>query len=217
MSGYGTAFYEVEGESAKKSSQVILPYVIEILQPKSIVDFGCGTGEWLHTAKKFDCVEKVLGLDGVYVTDFYVLSKDEFVACELNQYIDLGQRFDLAISLEVAEHIEPDYAKTFIENLTMHSDIILFSAAIPFQGGIHHVNEQYPSYWKDIFKSYGYEVCDCLRKVFWNNEDVDIWYRQNIMFYCKAELKDKIQKKFDSDDQIIDIIHPGYWEYFRHK
>lgn len=217
MSGYGTVFYEMEGESAKKSSQVILPYVIEKLQPKSIVDFGCGTGEWLYTAKQFDCVEKVLGLDGVYAKDFYVLSEDEFFPCELNQYIDLGQKFDLAISLEVAEHIRSQFETIFVENLVRHSDIILFSAAIPYQGGRSHVNEQYPSYWRKIFNEYGYEICDCLRKVFWDNDDVDIWYRQNIMFYCKEELKDELQKKFDSDDQIIDMIHPGYWEYFRHK
>lgn len=214
---YNRTFFEDEGATAKTSSQIVLPYILDKLQPNTIVDFGCGTGEWLYVAKQYDCVKKVVGVDGDYAKDVTVLDPGEFIAKDLNGAINLNQQFDLAISLEVAEHIIQDCAKIFIENLTRHSDIILFSAAIPYQEGKHHVNEQYPSYWQKIFKSYGYTVCDCIRNVFWNNDDVEIWYRQNIMFYCKEELKDELQKKFDSDEQIIDMIHPGYWEYFRHK
>lgn len=213
--GYNERFFSNEGNSARSSAKVIFPYILEKIKPKTIIDFGCGTGEWLKIAKQYEYVEKVVGLDGDYAAKTNVLDAEEFFPYDLNTEIDLHIKFDMAMSLEVAEHIRESSAHTFIGNLARHADIVLFSAALPHQGGKYHINEQYPSYWEAIFRSYGFVMCDCLRKIFWNIKDIDVWYKQNIMFFCKETLGDEIQNKFASNDKIINMIHPDYWEYYR--
>lgn len=48
---YDREFQQFLIEHAMKSAKEIMPYIQEILHPKSIVDFGCGTGTWLKVAK----------------------------------------------------------------------------------------------------------------------------------------------------------------------
>ena len=64
---------------------------------------------------------------------------------------------------------------------------MLFSAAIPFQGGTHHVNEQWPEYWVKRFHDRGYAVIDCLRQKIWHNDNVEWWYAQNILMFVQRE------------------------------
>ena len=64
---------------------------------------------------------------------------------DLAQPLQIDRRFDLALSLEVAEHLPPECGSEFVQTLTDLSSVILFSAAIPFQGGTDHLNEQWPS------------------------------------------------------------------------
>lgn len=210
---YSKEFYEKETELALSAAQIILPYILNRISCKTIIDFGCGTGKWLHAAKKISKEKiQILGLDGEYAREYLEISSNEFLACDLTKIIDLKSKYDLAISLEVAEHLPITSAKTFIQNLTRHSNIILFSAAVPYQGGTKHINEQYPSYWEKIFSEYGFVMCDCLRSVFWNDERIDMCYRQNMFLYCKAALQKDIKEKFITEKNIIDIIHPDYWK-----
>jgi hypothetical protein len=120
----------------------------------------------------------------------------------------------LAISLEVAEHINPEYANTFVKNLTQSSDIVLFSAAIPLQRGTNHVNEQYPSYWKKIFEEYGFKCVDCIRDKFWDDNRVDFFYRQNMFIYCREDLCEEVRMKFNEGAYPrLDCVHPEMFEY----
>ncbi len=208
---YNSEFYEGESESALSAAQIIFPYVIGRIGCKSIIDFGCGTGEWLKVAKELGGITKVLGLDGIYVKEYLKISPNEFYACDLTENIDLDTKFDLAITLEAAEHLPGKSAKTFVQNLIRHSDIILFSAAVPYQGGTKHMNEQYPSYWRDIFSEFNFIMCDCLRARFWNDKRIDIFYRQNMFIYCKENIRQEIEKKF-MVQKLVDIIHPSFWE-----
>ena len=89
------------------------------------------------------------------------------------------------MSLEVAEHLEEEAADNFVRQLTKISDRILFSAAIPDQGGLHHLNERPPSYWAKKFKTYGFNQLDFLRPLFWDDERIEWWYRQNFLIYEK--------------------------------
>ena len=101
--------------------------------------------------------------------------------------------FELTQSFEVAEHLYAQYAPNFIKLLTSLSDIILFSAAIPYQGGVHHVNEQPPAYWAELFAQNDYVCIDCIRSQIWNNESISTWYSQNILLFVhtsKAHLFD---------------------------
>ena len=94
------------------------------------------------------------------------------------------RRYDLAISIEVAEHIEPGNAEEFVRLLTGLSDTVLFSAAIPGQGGTGHVNEQWPEYWAALFRASGYGAMDCLRTKIWDDAQIPFWYRQNCLIFA---------------------------------
>lgn len=212
VKNYDKDFYRTEEEHSKSFSSILMPYLLERLNCKSIVDFGCGVGEYLNLAKKYMGIEKVRGLDGEWVREYLEIEQDEFLSCDLTQDIDLKEKYDLAICLEVAEHLPRERAKTFIGNLVRHADIVLFSAAIPHQGGTYHVNEQYPSYWKKIFEAFNFSLCDCVRNHFWNDEKINEYYKQNIFIYCKSNLEQEILEKFKHEETPVDIVHPNYWE-----
>lgn len=208
---YEDKFYELEKAVSLSNAEIILPYILNKIECTSIVDFGCGVGEWLNVAKNLGVTE-VLGLDGEYAREHITISDHEFFAVDFTKDVQLNKRYDLAISLEVAEHLPLESSKHFIHTITSYSDIVLFSAAIPGQGGTMHINEQYPSYWKNLFYECGFELCDVLRKKFWDNEQVESFYKQNMFIYCKKELENDIQKAFACNNQIIDIVHPQMFE-----
>lgn len=210
---YGNLFYNAETKTANKASQIMLPYIIKKLGCKSVIDYGCGTGEWLLAAKSCEMIESILGIDGEYAKEFVKLDKDEFMGADLTSEIRLNRKFDLALSLEVAEHLPPEYAEKFICNLVHSADIVMFSAAVPCQHGTFHVNEQYPSYWRNIFAKFGYTMCDCIRPLFWEMEEIEWYYRQNMFLYCKTELRDKVLNIFGANDTYLaDCINPSAWE-----
>src|SRR5690606_34222821 len=120
---------------------------------------------------------------------------------DLTKKLELNKKYDMAISLEVAEHLPESAADTFVESLTSHASIILFSAAIPQQGGQYHVNEQWPNYWNEKFKKRGFQAFDILRSEFWNNEHVPWWYRQNMVFFVKQG--EETFNKFEPSKDIL--------------
>jgi SAM-dependent methyltransferase len=152
------------------------------LNPESIVDVGCGIGTFLNEFKK-QGVKRVLGIDGPWANKELValnLEKDEFLERNLEEPIMLNQKFDLAICVEVAEHLDARYSDILINSLVGLSNIVLFSAAIPYQEGQNHVNEQWINYWVKKFDEHGYRSFDLLRPICWDNEKIQWWYRQNM-------------------------------------
>ena len=133
-------------------------------------------------------IRECLGIDGDYVnTDRLEISQEEFQSFALDTPLKLDRTFDLVVSLEVAEHLPPESARTFIDSLTDLGSVVMFSAAIPLQGGTNHVNEQWPSYWAQLFQERGYVAVDCLRYKIWNNEHVEPWYAQNILIFVRRD------------------------------
>lgn len=182
---YTEEFYELLRQGSRRSAKEIIPLVLEFIQPKSVVDVGCGLGSWLSVFKEFG-IGECLGIDGDYVDKNRLeISQEEFQTFDLNNPLKLDRTFDLVVSLEVAEHLPAKSAGTFISSLTDHGLVVLFSAAIPLQGGTNHVNEQWPHYWVQLFQERGYLAIDCLRKKIWNNENVEPWYAQNILFFVR--------------------------------
>src|SRR5262249_16044265 len=156
------------------------------LEPKSVVDVGCGIGTFLNVFLE-NGVNDVLGIDGAWV-DRGQLYIDEkyFVEADLEQPLKPGRKFDLAICLEVAEHLRPESADAFVEWLCSLSDTIVFSAAIPGQGGDNHLNEQPFEYWQNKFAVHDFHFYDVFRNRYWQNDEIDCWYRQN-MFLAAHE------------------------------
>jgi hypothetical protein len=109
-----------------------------------------------------------------------------FVAADLEKKIQLCRRFDLAMSLEVAEHLSTGAAKQFVETLTQHSDIVLFGAAFPGQGGQNHINEAWCNYWAYMFADLGYKRYDLIRPQITGMLDIPPWYRFNTFFYANS-------------------------------
>jgi SAM-dependent methyltransferase len=197
------------------SPSEIVPLIMEMVRPSSVLDVGCGIGTWLKAFEQLG-VCNYFGVDGNYVDkQLLKIPADKFLAHDLRQPLTLGQKYDLVLSLEVAEHLEERYANSFIETICSHSDIVIFSAAIPGQGGQYHVNEQWLSYWVQKFHKLNYTFYDVLRPKIWNNNSVDVWYKQNIVIFCKNghPLGDDLKA---SSSLYVDIVHPDLFRFYAH-
>jgi len=182
---YSTYFFQERASGAERSAAIILPFVWRYMTPKSAVDVGCGIGNWLNVCRRMG-IERVLGIDGDYVNpDELQIPRERFIPADLTQPVRCEERFDLAICLEVAEHLPESSAAILVDSLVRLADVILFSAAIPGQTGTNHINEQWPEYWAEAFSRHSYSAVDCLRDAVWNNQFVEPWYAQNAMLFVK--------------------------------
>lgn len=208
MMEYSLEWYKSFVPKSERSAEIIVPMIMEKFHPQSVIDFGCGLGSWLSIFKKNGC-GRIAGYDGDYVDqENLLIDKKEFRAADLGEQVKTEQKYDLAISLEVAEHIEEAKAERFVKNITEASDIVLFSAALPCQGGRNHVNEQWPGYWKSLFEKAGYLCCDWLREKIWNNPEIRFWYSQNTVLYVKG--KEKLASlDLEETVDLRGMIHPG--------
>lgn len=181
---YGAAFRESYRTAPTGSAGVIVPIVLSAIPVRSVVDVGCGTASW---AAQFLArgVDDVLGVDGNWADRSKLhIPPERFLERDLEQPIRMDRRFDLAVCVEVAEHLPESRAATLIDDLVALAPCVLFSAAIPGQGGTHHVNEQFLSYWARHFGRHGFVPVDLIRPLVWHNEDVQYWYRQNIIVFA---------------------------------
>lgn len=182
----------------------LVPILMSMLKPSSVLDVGCGTGTWL---KAFDekGITDYLGVDGGYVDrQMLKIPITKFVPQDLREEWSLNRKFDLALSLEVAEHLPEESADRFVKILAAHGEAIIFSAAIPGQGGQNHLNEQWPAYWQQKFERHGFYFHDVIRPMIWANERIEWWYRQNIFLLTKIKPVDEIRP----------LVHP---ECFKHQ
>jgi SAM-dependent methyltransferase len=209
---YGTRFQEFIKDDSLRSAERVVPLLMSLIQPASVVDIGCGTGAWLSVFHKRG-VGRIRGIDGDYVDrKSLLIPEDRFLGRDITRPLDLGERFDLVLSVEVAEHIAAHQSDDYLDNLTSLGDVIAFSAAIPNQGGIGHINEQWPDYWKGRFEARGYVLVDCLRRRIWDDRSVERWYRQNLLLYVKRSILDvneSLRREHDENrHQILAIVHP---------
>ncbi len=209
---YDADFYDDIDAMSSASAAAIVPWAVGALSPTSVVDVGCGRGAWL-AAFKAAGVDDVLGLDGDYVDRSTLhIRPDEFRAVDLLDPPALGRTFDLVVSLEVAEHLPAAVAPAFVAWLVMAAPVVLFSAAIPGQGGVNHVNEQWPEYWADQFEAGGYRAIDAVRPRFWNDERVGFYFAQNIVVYARADLAHDVEARvgpvLGDGPEVLSLVHP---------
>lgn len=183
---YDDVFFDYVDAGAIRSAQVIVVRLFAALRPSSVLDVGCGRGGWLSTWKSAGCT-LVQGIDGDYVdrSRLYI-APDAFRPTDLSAPFDLGRRFDLVQCLEVAEHIVPAYGSGLIDSIVRHGDVVLFSAAVPGQGGTTHVNERPLDYWRGLFAARGYAPFDALRPQVHADQRIEPWYRFNTILYANS-------------------------------
>ena len=190
-----------------RAAEIVVPIIMDILNPRSVLDIGCGIGTWLKVFC-YNSIEDYMGVDGDYTDRKKIhIPINRFISHDLTQPLNLNKQYDLVLSLEVAEHLPESAADQFIKTLTDHSKIVLFSAAIPGQGGQNHLNEQWPAYWQDKFSKHGYRYYDLIRPKVWDDENVDIWYRQNMFLVCHKNID--IQAEEYSG---VNLVHPEFWK-----
>lgn len=197
---YDTAFFAAIREGCKQSAEAVVPLIVEDYEPRSVVDVGCGEGWWGKVFEERHC--EVLGLDGDYADPVIPWAK-----ADLTGYVPNVGTFDLAVCLEVAEHLPKVCAPDFVAALCRLAPVVVFSAAVPGQGGTGHLNEQWPDYWAALFAQHGFRPDTHLRSLIWRDERVKWWYRQNIIVF------DSTEEGESREAPCLSVVHP---EMLRH-
>lgn len=215
---YDHHFFAEQSIRSSRSASRVAPILFNALRPASVLDVGCGVGAWI--AAFIECgATDYLGIDGDYVDPTALLiPAEKFAPYDLAREFSLGRKYDLVLSLEVAEHLPAAAGEPFVACLAAHSDIVLFSAAIPGQMGTNHINCRPLSYWKKIFEREGYAMRDCLRGNLWADAEVDWWYAQNAVLFVKTgtltPAQDAAIASLESS-RPIDLVHPALFQAVR--
>lgn len=213
---YSPTFYRTYRDESYRSAAVVAPLVMEMVGPRRVLDVGCGIGTWLAAFGESGAVE-IRGVDGAYVDQSLLrIPPDRFTPLDLGKELAIdGAPFDLAVSLEVAEHLPQSRAASFVADITRHAPVVLFSAAIPFQGGDHHVNEQWLEYWVELYARNGYVAIDCIRPRVWDDERVAYYYAQNTLLYVHADRLPEYPRLMFERNKYPDVprscVHPRKW------
>src|SRR5262245_49813663 len=181
---YGADFYEWQAERAYRSAQIMLGLLFSNYRPKSMVDFGAGAGSWLRAARDLG-VERLLGIEGPWAQRFVAASGLDYRYQNLEERVALNERFDLALSVEVAEHLLPERSASFVEDICAAADLVVFGAAMPHQGGDGHINERLQSFWVGLFEDNGHACIDFFRPKLWLQPNVEVWYVQNTFLFAR--------------------------------
>ena len=205
---YTSEFYAGQSDGSARSASVVVPLVLSFLPAGSVVDVGCGVGTW---AAEFAAngVPDVWGIDGDYVDRSQLrIPADRFLSRDLTQPLRFDRTFDLALSLEVAEHLPESRAAGFVDDLTSLAPCVLFSAAVPGPTGTNHINSQYLPYWVELFKSKGFEAIDPVRPRILGKPSVEWFYQQDIVMFAAAA-HPVLTKGFPKPQSFI---HPELYE-----
>ncbi|MGZ3272450.1 MAG: class I SAM-dependent methyltransferase [Caulobacteraceae bacterium] len=201
MKVYDEDFYADQEELSAQSAREVVPYIIDAIRPESVLDVGCGKGTW--AAEFARCGVDAYGIDGPWA------EANTRIPGRLITY-DFGAatgevapalpkaRFDLVTTFEFLEHIDGSKARDLVRFLTSLSDVVIAGAAIPDQGGAHHVNEQWPAYWRDLFAEQGFVAYDFLRPAIWGNTQVEPWYAQNSIGYFRGSVPQDLVEKTEA-------------------
>jgi SAM-dependent methyltransferase len=215
---YSNEFYDRTLKGSLDSARLILGYLFTSWVPDSVVDVGCGRGTWLAICKELG-VKRLVGFDGSWVTQEMMLDPAiEFRSVNLADEGVVSGFYDLALSMEVAEHLPPEASDKFISTLVRVSNAVLFSAAFVAQPGTNHINTRPHSFWAKKFLANGYLLFDIFRQEFWDNEKVEPWYRQNTFLYVKPvhPLHDALIRdghRVCKNVGFVDCIHPWLYSF----
>jgi len=207
---YPSGFYAERRRHTLYAAERILSALPGAMLAGGVADIGCGTGTFLAAALDLGA-EQAFGIEGDWVTqDMLDEQRITFEARDLEDAF-AGPKVDLVMSLEVAEHLSPARAPGFVADLCAMAPAVLFSAAIPGQGGVGHVNEQWPGYWADLFGQHDFAPFDVVRPAIWADDSIPAWYRQNTILYLRPELAERLGLT-PSETALLDRVHPAFWD-----
>jgi len=221
---YDKKFFVKRRAQTLVSAEKILDIMWQIFQPKSVLDVGCGTGIWLAECKRKGA-EIIHGFDGPWVPreDLEIVN-EEFSECDLENMDAHAGQFEMALCIELAEHLSEESGQRLIVFLTSHSDAVLFSAAVPGQGGTGHINERPQSYWHKKFLECDFECFDLVRPLIWCDDDVNVIYKQNMLFYARrgSSIYTKLEQQEKTINRVsscfdLDVIHPDLFQLKANK
>lgn len=213
---YPADWHKLYGDMTGESARRVLTPLVELFGAKSMVEVGCGNGHWTQAGIDAGISDYTV-VDGPWNNrDHLLVDRANFVEARLEVPLVLPRRYDLAVCLEVAEHVRGDSAPTVVESLCNASDVVIFGAAIPLQGGYGHINEQWPSWWRPHFEALGYRPYDLVRPKHWNDRAIHYWYRQNMFVYVR-EANAEASRIAAAAQQagsaaLFDAVHPEKFE-----
>ncbi len=174
---YGPEFFVERSGTVIASAFVLVPLIIETLAPRSVLDIGCGQGEWVDAFAAHGC--------DVFGVDIAAPEGETFLRHDLAVPLELGRNFDLVLSLETGEHLPASVADTYLDTIVRHADAVVFSAAVLGQEGIGHINCQPHDYWHERFATRGFTMSDPFRARL-DDPRVSPWYRANTFLYTRG-------------------------------
>lgn len=217
---YHPHYHDEKAAPGRRAAERALPIVFEVLDARSIVDVGCGPGSWLAVARNLG-VQTLTGVEGEWATDWFggddrVAAGDfDLVLANLEDELRLPRTFDLAICIEVIEHLSPARGESFIADLCRCAPHVLFGAAIPGQRGPNHLNTQWPSFWAACFATHGYRPLDVIRHRVWGDDELLVHYRQNLILFVRDDAYDAAAARARALAPLplaaLDQVHPSLY------
>ncbi|QQN62709.1 hypothetical protein JIR23_24560 [Bradyrhizobium diazoefficiens] len=213
---YDEKFMGYAATSSHYAASKIILLVQEALQVGSVADIGCAGGTWLSVWHQAG-VTDIRGVDGDYVKrEDLEIAPELFTAADLSRPLELGRKFEMVQSLEVGEHIDREFADQFVTNIVRAAErYVLFSAAIPGQGGEHHVNEQPYDFWRERLARHGFDAYDFVRPAIASDHRISFWYRYNCILYVhrdyQAQLDEKVRVCRVPDNSAIPDLAPPWF------
>lgn len=211
---YDRSYHASRNTDTAHAARVVLDLLHPVYADGAVLDLGCGVGTWAAAASEHGA-RSVQAIDGPWVDSALLeVTQDRFRACDLERELpDAEGPFRLTIWAENAEHLSAERGTQVLDWVCNTSDAVLFSAAIPGQGGTGHRNERWQSAWAADFERHGFRVADVVRPAIWSDARVPYWYKQNMLLYYRPDRVSAAEQldAATAEPAYLDLVHPAKW------